>query len=125
MENLDKAAPGIFITLGGVQRSLIYTFDAVKKLKRITGKNLLKGEVDWQDPDEFVYLLWAGLIANDPSLDGGVDATGTLSDAAQAGVDAIGKLITLGDLGTISNALMETFKQATPDSGEDKKGKKA
>lgn len=89
MSNEEVLDGGITIEILGQEREIKYTFLADIKLKKLLqGKSLLKGW-DAQDPEEFVKVLWAGLITKSPELDGKVDPKGVPDKALQITLDRL------------------------------------
>ena len=78
--NENIALPKVKIMIGGEEFVLTFTLYAFAKLKKLFGINALKGELDFYDPEQALYFLWAGLISEQPQFDGtviGVPVTAT------------------------------------------------
>lgn len=122
MENVDKARPKVQVNLGGQQRSLGYTMDAMARAFEITGKSMLKGELDHQNPKELVVLVWAGLVGDDESLEGEVMPDGRPDPELKKALKMVGKWITIENLQDVADAVREAFERAKP---KEKKSKGA
>jgi hypothetical protein len=126
MQNVEKAASSIYLELGGVQRRFEFTMWSIAQMKRLSGKNALRGELDVQDPDDLAVLVWAGLIPSDPSLDGQVIPSaepgkpGQGDDNVTAAIYQIQKWMRFDRLGEIGSAVRQAFDSATPAASKKK-----
>lgn len=68
MANLEKAKPGVAIQLGGKERLLIYDHWAIATIIEEKGPKFL-GNLQNLDLAKLIFLLWAGLIADNSELD--------------------------------------------------------
>lgn len=126
MQNLEKAVSSIHIDLGGVQRRFEFTMWSIAQMKRLSGKNALRGELDVQDPDDLAVLVWAGLISSDPSLDGEVTPSqepgraGKGDENVVSAIHQIQKWMRFDRLSEIGAAVRQAFDAATPASNKKK-----
>lgn len=125
MKNVDKAFPAVLVEIGGEERKLEYTMYSAIQLLKLTGKNVMKGEIDYADPMQIVPLVWAGLISTCPELDGDVDADTKKPDQKAAdGILKVSKWIKFDRLKHVSAAIARAFGQASPGKPAEAEGKK-
>lgn len=113
MEHIEKLNSGVMVELGGETRKLEYTIHSVVQYKLLTGKNLLRGELDTTEPTEITGLVWAGLISNDESFDGEIDSTGKQDESVKRSLKQIAKWLTFHKIAEIGEAIQLAFNQAT------------
>ena len=125
MQNVAKVSPTIFLNLGGKERGFGYTMDSILQLQALTGKRVMKNELDPMDPYELSVLVWAGLIPWDETLDGPIECgedgkpglpCQNISDALKA----IQKWIHWDMLAEIGQKVNQAFSIASPDSSKKK-----
>lgn len=114
MEHIDKLAPNVTIELGGETRKLEFTLHSICQYQLLTGKNLFRGELDTTDPREIAALVWVGLISNDESLDGTINANSEPDETIRTALRQISKWITFPRIGEIASAIQLAFNQAAP-----------
>jgi len=121
----NQALPGVIIELDGRQYELIYNLYAFYQLKTVANLNALKGEVDFMNPEQLLYFLWAGLITHHEELDGDL-VNGKPDQALAAGLKKVGKMLTMDKMSYIGNVIREAFTNATklPNSRSEAKAKK-
>lgn len=110
MEQVDAT---VTIELGGKPRILEYTLYAIEKLRKLTGKNVLKGEVDGQDPEFLFAFAWAGLIQHDETLDGLI-VEGKPTPELQKNLDQVAKWMGSKKLTKLYTSCMTALVSATP-----------
>lgn len=126
MDNLSKASPSFFLELGGVQRGFEYTIHSIGQIKRLTGKNPMKGQVDVNDPDDLATLVWAGLITWDETLDGKIIESseegkpGTPDQSVTDAIIQVQKWMRFDLLSSIGQAVKKAFDAAAPDAPKKK-----
>lgn len=126
MDQLNKAVPAIFIELGGLQRRFEFSMWSMAQMKRLTGKNALRGELDPQDPEELAVLVWAGLVSSDPSLDGQIVPStepgkpGTPDDNVLSAVHQVQKWMRFDKISEIGAAVRQAFDAASPTASKKK-----
>lgn len=114
MDNLEKIEPGESIDLGGKTLTLRYTMRSVAQYKRLTGKNLLGGQMDPTDAEQIIALVWCGLVDAQQEFDGQIEKDGTPSANVAKHLLWIEKSMKLSDVGPISEAIKRAFEQASP-----------
>jgi len=121
----NQALPGVIIELDGRQYELIYNLYAFYQLKTVANLNALKGEVDFMNPEQLLYFLWAGLITYHEELDGDL-VNGKPDQTLAAGLKKVGKMLTMDKMSYIGNVIREAFTNATkvPSSRSEAKAKK-
>ncbi len=114
MDNLEKLEPGESVTIGGRELILRYTMRSVAQYKRLTGKNLLGGQMDPTDAEQIIALVWCGLLDAQQEFDGSIEKDGTPSPNVAKHLLWIEKSMKLGDVGPLSEAIKRAFEQASP-----------
>ncbi len=109
--NLDQAAPNATLEFEGKSSRLLLSMYAISQIKRVTGKNLLQGEMNLSDPEHITSLVWGGLLDSIPELDGEV-VQGKPDENAQNGLKRVGRWFTLDKLNLVSSCLEIAFEQA-------------
>ncbi len=89
----DPTLPRVKLILGGVERHPVFDYNAIVQAEAVTGINLLTAIVDDVTATKLRGLLWASLLPESPDIT----------------IDAVGKLITPGNIGTIHSALLATW----------------
>jgi hypothetical protein len=110
----------VTVELLGKERPLRYTFGADIKLKRLLGgaHSITKG---WEasDPEQFVKVLWAGLISDSKELDKTIKSDGTPSAELQKILDNLADSIEISQyeklIGKVMDAL-SVFKKKDDES---------
>lgn len=94
--------PDTTVVLGGTARTLVYDLNALCRLKKEQGINILTlADGDTDDPVLLRALVWGGLVREEPGLT----------------VEQVGAWITLANIGVVSAAFAAAFERAvTPDS---------
>ena len=118
MNGENKALAVAELELGGVNRKIEFSLYSIAKLKKVTGKNVLVGELDVKDPDNLTLFIWAALISHDATLDGGVSDGGPDSKLA-ATLEQIGRWVPFSRMQEITEAINTAFLAAMP---SEKKG---
>lgn len=68
-EVCPKPTNDVFITLSdGRPRRMRYPFRELKHLKQKFGKSLIRGGIEGLDEETLPYLIWRGLVTDDPPL---------------------------------------------------------
>ena len=118
MQNLDKASSSLFIDLGGIQRRFEFTMHSMSQIKALTGKNPIKGEIDFQDPDDLSILVWGGLISSDPTLDGEIikeeGKIGVPDNAIKDSIAQVKKWLRFDRLAEVGATVRAAYDAATP-----------
>lgn len=104
---LDPTLPDVVLTLGGVDRHLVYDHNAIVVAEKLTGINLFKSILGDVDATQLRALLFASLIHEDPDL--------TLED--------VGGMIRPYNVGTIHSAILAAWLGSVV--GEDKESEPA
>ncbi len=85
------------LLIGGATRSLVYDLNALCRLKKEHGINLLRPEdQDTDDPLVLRALIWAGFLRDEPGL----------------AVETVGGWITLGNMAEVSTAFLRAMQDA-------------
>lgn len=69
MSNVDKAKPGLGLSIGGRARRLEFNHWALALIEEEKGPNFLRRLRYNATASAIQFLAWAGLVADDPSLD--------------------------------------------------------
>ena len=125
MQNIAKASPVIFLNLGGQERGFGYTMHSILQLQALTGKRVMKNELDPMDPYELSVLVWAGLIPWDESFDGPIEPgedgkPGTPCQKVADSLASIQKWIHWDMLADIGQKVNKAFNIASPDQSKKK-----
>jgi hypothetical protein len=81
---LDPTLPNVSLILGGVERHLVFDFNAIVLAEKLTGVNLLKAIVADVDATNLRALLWTALVRESPKLT--LDEVGTWISMRNAGI---------------------------------------
>jgi hypothetical protein len=65
---LDPTLPDVVLKLGGVERHLVYDYNAIVHAEKLTGVQLLTAIIADIDATKLRGLLWAALIRENPAL---------------------------------------------------------
>lgn len=112
-KNGDKAKPGVVVEIGGVERTLKCTLNALMKIEELTGRNPIVSSEDDSfkpGPRYIATMLWAFL--NDGEL----------------AVEDVADMIEIADLGRITEALVKAQMQGVPvpdEKGAEEKNEEA
>lgn len=121
--SLDQAAPAAALEFDGSYRKIVYSLYSITQLKRLTGKNPFKGELDLADPEMVVYMIWAGLLHSMPELDGDV-IDGKPDQKIRDAFKRIGSWLTLDKISEVSavigKGLAQSGGQVKKEAGEKK-----
>lgn len=117
----NQALPTVKVEIGGKEYILHYSIYAFAKLKKVAKINALKGEVDYQDPDHLLYFLWAGLISEQPELDGEL-VDGKPDKNLETALRQLGTALTIVKLNKIADLVKSAFNSAIGLSDEKKGG---
>lgn len=105
--HVDKVDPGIEIEFGQPKQKhrLVFTLGGFAKIERLTGKNMLNGEM-FRDMSatSLAMLLWAG----------------TLHEKSGTTWEDMADQITLSDLAVLPGQLQAAFEQASPPQAQKK-----
>lgn len=118
---MEKAMSVMEVQLGGETRRVEYTLYSIARLKQLTGKNAMKGEVDTKEPDQLIAFAWAGLISHDKELDGGI-VDGKPDEKLAGVLKEVGRWVSFERLHDIMNVFSTAFLLAMPDSKKEKDG---
>lgn len=113
METDNKALPSEAIVLNDKTYRVQFTMYSLLKFKKLTGKNILKGELDSREPEDMIHFLWAGLLAHEPSFDGEI-IDGKPDSSLEKALEDIAKLMTFDKFSEIGEVLNRAFKNAMP-----------
>jgi hypothetical protein len=117
MKNIEKVLTPVYVSINGEELKLEYRLHSLAQLYLLTGKSVLKGELDTSNPVEIGLLLWAGLIANKPEWDGAV-INGQPSDAIRDAVNLISRSIGIHSLPAYAAAISRAFNVSAPSPGD-------
>lgn len=120
MANLEQASPAQMIEIGGKQRIVKFTLHSARQYKFLTGKSLMRGEIDHADPDELAILIWCGLIAAEPALDCALAPGAEMPAELRQVLDQLARDIDFTMLEPITKAIREAFNQGSGKSEADK-----
>lgn len=96
--NVEKLVPGVKITLGGKERTLVFDMWAFMLLEKETGKSALGGEIfNKVSATDLTVLAWAALQAE-----------------SEISLKEVAKMMTLKDIEPLSKAIQTAFEQAKP-----------
>jgi hypothetical protein len=116
--NAHKVNPVVRVNLGGEERTLCYTLWAALQVEKLTGKNLLTGQLDSASPRDLILLIWAGLLDGMPQFDGDVDSDGKPDASISAAIKQVGTWVNLANLGEIGVGVRKAINAASGDSKE-------
>jgi len=117
MNTDSKALPSEAIELESRTFTVQFTMYSLLKFKRLTGKNILKGDLDSREPEDMIHFLWAGLLAHEPDLDGEV-IDGKPDATLQKNLDRVAKMMTFDKFAEIGRVLNKAFLNAMPEVKE-------
>jgi len=109
---LDPTLPDVTLILGGVERHLVFDFNAIVQAEKVTGVNMLRASIDSLSAESLRGLLWASLLKENPTLT--LDQVGGLITMANAPI--IYKAIVTAWFGSVHDA-EDVSEDETP--GED------
>ena len=109
---LDPTLPDVTLILGGVERHLVFDFNAIVQAEKVTGVNMLRASIDSLSAESLRGLLWASLLKENPTLT--LDQVGGLITMANATI--IYKAIVTAWFGSVHDA-DDVSEDETP--GED------
>jgi len=116
--NENIALPKVKIMIGGEEFVLTFTLYAFAKLKKLFGINALKGELDFYDPEQALYFLWAGLISEQPQFDGDLIDGRPDKQLAEA-LKKLGTALTISELFKLGASIKQAFDNATSSGKSD------
>jgi hypothetical protein len=122
----NQALPGVKIELSGSEFELVFNLYAFAKLKKVANLNAFKGEIDFMNPDQLLYFLWAGLLTNHPEFDGDT-IDGRPDERLSTALRKLGIMLTIDKMSYVGRIIREAFANATksPSAGKSEtKGKK-
>lgn len=95
MTNIDKAAPGVEIEIGGKKRKLVFDMWAFYLLEKETGKNAISGEIFTKpSATDIIVLIWAALQHEE-----------------KISLEAVGRMMSLTNLPVVTAAIQKAFDQ--------------
>ena len=119
MTSDDKLISPVVINILGQDRNVRFNFASDIKLKKLlNGRCILKG-IDANDPEHFIGLLWAGLIADSKELDKPIKGAGEPSKELEKILDQLAEEVDIAQYGAIIEKLMEAIKIFKPDSKDE------
>jgi hypothetical protein len=120
MNTDNKVLPQVTVYILEQERHLRYTMAADIKLKKLLdGKSVLKG-FDPSDPEQFVAVLWSGLIAESPELDKPIKGAGNPSAELQKVLDNIANEVDISQYSDFVAKMMEAIKIFKPEKEDSK-----
>lgn len=90
---LDPTLPDVTLILGGVQRHLVFDFNAIVLAEKHTGVNLLHAIVTDINATNLRGLLWASLLKESPKLT----------------IEEVGSMVNPRNMSTIHSALITAW----------------
>lgn len=104
---LDPTLPDVALILGGVERRLVFDFNAIVHAEKVTGLNLIKAMVSELDATRTRGLLWAAL----------------LKEHAELTLEEVGGWLHPRNLSVVRDALIATWFGSIPEPDAEAKAK--
>jgi hypothetical protein len=115
----NQALPGVKIELSGSEYELVFNLYAFAKLKKVANLNAFKGEIDFMNPDQLLYFLWAGILTNHPEFDGD-NIDGHPDERLSTALRQLGIMLTIDKMSYVGQVIREAFANATKSSASGK-----
>jgi hypothetical protein len=100
---LDPVLPDVILRLGGVDRHLVFDFNAIVQAEKASGLNLLKAMFSDMTAEHLRGLLWAAMLRETPTIT----------------IDEVGSMITFLNMGEIHAAIVAAWMASVRDADKD------